>query len=244
MSNPIMNFNEKRAEQEIVVNADSIMSINGTIHILAILGLMVLFSGWFVFNKFLLGYTDIAYMLTSVGAIAGFITALIICFARTTFLIPVYAVLEGFFVGGISAIFESSYPGIVVQAVAGTFASLFSMLLLYKAGIIKCSDKFRSVIFISTASIAVLYLVNFIGHFFNLSIPFISSSSNFGILFSVIVVIIASLNFIIDFDFIETGVQRMFPKKYEWFGAFGLLVTIVWLYVEILRLLAKLNSRD
>ena len=106
------------------------------------------------------------------------------------------------------------------------------------------SEKFRSVIFISTASIAVVYLVNFIGHFFGYAVPVINSSSNAGILVSLVIVAIAALNLIIDFDFVEKGAQRMYPKKYEWYGAFGLMVTLVWLYVEILRLLAKVNSRD
>lgn len=107
----------------------------------------------------------------------------------------------------------------------------------------QCTDKFRSVIFIATCSIAVLYLINFIGHFFHYAVPVINSSSNFGIAFSIIVVIIAALNLIIDFDFIERGARNMLPKDMEWYGAFGLMVTIVWLYLEILRLLAKLQDR-
>lgn len=143
----------------------------------------------------------------------------------------------------LAVFFEASYPGIVSQAVAGTFAALFSMLILYRAKLIQCTDKFRSVIFIATCSIAVLYLINFIGHFFHYAVPVINSSSNFGIAFSIIVVIIAALNLIIDFDFIERGARNMLPKDMEWYGAFGLMVTIVWLYLEILRLLAKLQDR-
>ena len=118
------------------------------------------------------------------------------------------------------------------------------MLILYRLGLISYTDKLRSVLFIATASIAMIYLVDFIGHFFNYAVPIINTATNGGIIFSVVVVIIAALNLIIDFNFIEEGAMKMYPKKYEWFGAFGLLITIVWLYIEILRLLAKVSSRD
>ena len=244
MANPIMKIEERNAEQERILNQGEIMTVNGALQITAFMGLLLVFAASFVWQKFAVGHTDFAMMLMSIGGIAGFITALIIAFARVTVLVPVYAVCEGLLLGGLSAMYESSYPGIVAQALAGTFAALFSMLILYRAGLIKCTDKFRSVIFISTASIAVIYIVNFIGSFFGYAVPIINSATNAGIAVSVVVVIIAALNLIIDFDFIEQGAQRMYPKKYEWYGAFGLMVTLVWLYVEILRLLAKVNSRD
>lgn len=244
MANPIMKMEERNAEQEKVINQNEVMTVNGALQITGFMGLLLMMAAAFVWQKFAVGQTDFAMMLMSGGAIVGFITALIVAFARTTVLIPVYAICEGLFLGGISATFESSYPGIVSQALAGTLAALFSMLILYKSGLIKCSDKFRSVIFISTASIAAIYLVDFIGNFFGYAVPVINSATNGGIIFSVVVVVIAALNLIIDFDFIEQGALRMYPKKYEWFGAFGLLITLVWLYVEILRLLAKVNSRD
>ena len=244
MANPIMKLEEQRAEQERVLHQGEIMTINGTLQITAFMGIIMVLAAGFVWQKFAVGHTDLAMMLTSIGGIVGFITALIVAFTRVIQLIPVYAVCEGLLLGGLSAIFESSYPGIVAQAIAGTFAAFFSMLILYRANLIKCSDKFRSVIFISTLSIAGIYLIDFIGHFFGYAVPIINSATNAGIIFSVIVVAIAALNLIIDFDFIERGEKGMYPKKYEWFGAFGLLTTLVWLYVEILRLLAKVNSRD
>lgn len=244
MANPIMKLEENRAEQERVLNPNDIMTINGSIEKIGILGLILVMAAAFVWSRYTLGYTDLANMLTFGGLLVGFILALIISFARTIYLIPVYAIAEGLFIGGISAIFENSYPGIVIQATTGTLAALFSMLILYRMGIISCTDKFKSVIFISTGSIAVIYLANFIGSFFGYAIPAINTASNLGILFSIAVVIIASLNLIIDFDFIESGVERMYPKQYEWFGAFGLMVTLVWLYIEILKLVAKLRSRD
>lgn len=240
MSNPILNDNF--VEQERVLQGEP-MTVNGTIQITAFLGLLLVAAAAFTWSRFSVGYTDMAIMLTGIGAIVGFIVGLIISFARVKFLVPVYAVCEGLFLGGISASFEASYPGIVSQAVAGTFAALFAMLILYRMNIIKCNDKFRSVIFISTLSIAAVYLINFIGSFFNLHVPLINSNSNAGLAISAVICVIAALNLIIDFDFIERGAQRMLPKDYEWFGAFGLMVTIVWLYLEILRLLAKFQDR-
>ena len=158
-------------------------------------------------------------------------------------LTPLYAVCEGFFVGGISAMFEAAYSGIVFQAVAATFAAVISMLALYRVGLIKATEKFRSVILISTMSIAVIYLIQIIASFFGRGIPQIFTSSNLGILFSLFVVAIAALNLILDFDFIERGSEAMLEKQYEWYGAFGLMVTVVWLYIELLKLLAKLNDR-
>lgn len=244
MSNPGFRlFDPNNQTQEHVLQGEP-MTVNGTIQVTAFMGLILLACAGLVWSKVFAGYTDIANMLTVGGALVGFILAMIISFKRVKFLVPVYAAAEGLFLGGISAYFESMFPGIVMQAVAGTFAALFSMLILYRIGLIKCTDKFRSVIFISTASVAVIYLVNFIGHFFGYSVPLINTSSTFGIIFSLVVVAIAALNLIVDFDFIERGQQMMLSKDYEWFGAFGLMVTLAWLYVEILKLLAKLNSRD
>ena len=240
MANPILNDNF--VEQERVLQGEP-MTVNGTIQVAAFLGVILVAAAAFVWSRFTSGYTDLALMLTGGGVIVGFILALIISFTKNKNLVPIYAACEGMALGGISATFEASYPGIVTQAVAGTFAALFSMLILYKYNIIKCTDKFRSVIFITTASIAVVYIVNFIGGFFGLHVPLINSSSSLGILVSIAICAIAALNLIIDFDFIERGASMMLPKDMEWYGAFGLMVTIVWLYLEILRLLAKLSNR-
>ncbi len=240
MANPILN--DKFVEQERVLQGEP-MTINGTIQITAFLGIILIAAAAFVWSRFTLGYTDIAMMLTSVGGIAAFIIGLIVAFTRIKYLIPIYAAAEGLLLGGVSSMFEASYPGIVAQAVAGTFAALFSMLILYRANLIRCTDKFRSVIFTATASIAVIYIVNFIGSFFHFAVPFINTSSVIGIGFSVVVVVVASLNLIVDFDFIERGARNFLPKDMEWYGAFGLMVTLVWLYLEILKLLAKLQDR-
>ena len=240
MANPILN--DKFTEQERVLDSAP-MTVNGTIQITAFLGLLVIAGAAFTWTRMTAGYTDLAMMLTAGGGIVAFILGLIVSFTRNKYLVPVYAVSEGLFLGGISATFETSYPGIVSQAVAGTFAALFSMLILYRANVIRCTDKFRSVIFISTLSIAGIYLINFIGSFFHMQVPLINSSSTMGLAVSAVICVIAALNLIIDFDFIERGAQNYLPKDFEWFGAFGLMVTLVWLYLEILRLLAKLQDR-
>ena len=240
MANPILN--DKFTEQERVLDSAP-MTVDGTIQITAFLGLLVIAGAAFTWTRMTAGYTDIAMMLTAGGGIVAFILGLIVSFTRNKYLVPVYAVSEGLFLGGISATFEASYPGIVSQAVAGTFAALFSMLILYRANVIRCTDKFRSVIFISTLSIAGIYLINFIGSFFHMQVPLINSSSTLGLAVSAVVCVIAALNLIIDFDFIERGAQNYLPKDFEWFGAFGLMVTLVWLYLEILRLLAKFQDR-
>ena len=240
MSNPILN--DKFTEQERVLQGEP-MTVNGTLQIAGFLTVLLIAAAAFTWSRFALGYVDLATMLTFGGLIVGFVLALIIAFTRTKLLVPVYAVCEGLFLGGISATMEASYPGIVSQAVLGTFAALISMLVLFRTGLIRCTDKFRSVIFVATASVAVIYLVDFIGHFFGRAVPLINTSSEFGIAFSVIVVLIAAFNLIVDFEFIERGAQNFLPKDYEWYGAFGLMVTVVWLYVEILRLLAKMKDR-
>ena len=240
MANPILN--DKFTEQERVLDSAP-MTVDGTIQITAFLGLLVIAGAAFTWTRMTAGYTDLAMMLTAGGGIVAFILGLIVSFTRNKYLVPVYAVSEGSFLGGISATFEASYPGIVSQAVAGTFAALFSMLILYRANVIRCTDKFRSVIFISTLSIAGIYLINFIGSFFHMQVPLINSSSTLGLAVSAVVCVIAALNLIIDFDFIERGAQNYLPKDFEWFGAFGLMVTLVWLYLEILRLLAKFQDR-
>ena len=241
MSNPILNDNRFNEQERILEGMP--MTINGTIQITAFLGLLLICAASFVWSRISAGYTDMGMMLTGGGFIVGFILALIISFTRNKILIPIYAVCEGCALGGLSAILEAQFPGIVIQAVAGTFAALFTMLALYKMRLIQVTDKFRSVIFISTASIAAVYLVDIIGSFFGLHVPLINSSSAGGIAITLLIVVIAALNLILDFEFIEKGEQMMLPKDFEWYGAFGLMVTLVWLYVEILRLLSKINRR-
>jgi uncharacterized YccA/Bax inhibitor family protein len=175
--------------------------------------------------------------------IGGFITAMITIFRPTSSPItaPIYAVLEGMFLGGISAFFEGMYPGIAIQAVSLTLAVLGVMLFLYKARIIKVTEKLRGGIIAATGAIAVVYLVSWVLSMFNIYLPMIHSSGLMGIGFSLFVVGLAAFNLLLDFDFIEKGARNGAPKYMEWFSAFGLMMTLIWLYLEILRLLSKLN---
>jgi len=180
------------------------------------------------------------------GFIGGFIVALITIFKKTLAPIttPIYALLEGVALGGLSAWFESIYPGIVVQAVTLTFGVLFALLFAYRSGLIKVTKNFRLGVVAATGGIALVYLISWLMNMFTgAGIGMIHESGIMGIGFSLFVVVIAALNLVLDFDFIETGAEQGAPKYMEWYGAFGLIVTLVWLYIEILRLLSKLRSR-
>lgn len=243
MSNPVFS-NRAMAENERILSGEP-MTINGAINKTFVLFLLLLATSVYEFSLFAQGYTDKAMSLVMAGFVGTIIAFILILFARKTIKVmaPIYAICEGLILGGISAIMEANYPGIVVQAVGSTFMAFFVMLALYKAGIIKCTEKFRSVLMISMFSILGIYLVQFIGSFFNMSIPGLFTSSLVGIGFSAVVCVIAALNFIIDFKVIEDGAAQMADKSFEWYGAWGLMVTFVWLYIEILNLLAKLRDR-
>jgi uncharacterized YccA/Bax inhibitor family protein len=153
-------------------------------------------------------------------------------------------VLEGLFLGGISAFFEARYPGIVIQAVALTFAILFALLFAYKSRIIKPTQNFRLGVFAATGGVMMLYIVSFLLNLFGVPVGYLHDNSPLSIGISVVIVIIASLNLVLDFDFIEQGAGTNAPKYMEWYAAFGLMVTLIWLYIEILHLLSKFASRD
>ena len=178
------------------------------------------------------------------GAIGGFIVAIVTIFKKNwaPITVPIYAILEGLFLGGISQIFEKQFPGIVTQAIILTLGILGALLIAYKTKLIKPTENFKLGVSAATGGIFLVYLINFIMGFFGSSIPMIHESGLMGIGFSIFVVIIAALNLVLDFDFIEQGVELGAPKYMEWYGAFGLMVTLIWLYLEILRLLAKLQS--
>lgn len=177
--------------------------------------------------------------------IAGFILAMVIIFKKETarFIAPVYALTQGIFLGTLSAYFESYYPGIVIQAVALTMGTLLCLLFAYKTKLIKVSEKFRLGVVVATGAIALIYFISIIASFFGKSVPVIHQAGFLGIAFSLFVVVIAALNLVLDFDFIERGVESGAPKYLEWYAAFSLMVTLIWLYLEMLRLLAKLRSR-
>lgn len=181
-----------------------------------------------------------------VGSLGGLVLALVTIFKPTASPIttPIYAAFEGIFLGALSAMFEYMYPGIAMQAVLVTFSILFGMLALYRLGLVRATEKFRMAVVSATLAIVLVYLATIVLRFFGMEIPYIHGTGMVGIGFSIFVVVIASLNFILDFDFIERGSEAGLPRYMEWYGAFGLLVTLVWLYIEILRLLSKLRSRN
>ena len=242
--NPALSDTTFRSEGRAVGES---MTLQGTVNKTGILlGILVL-TAVYTWNLFFQTGNPAAVMPIAIGgAIGGFILALITIFKKawSPYTAPIYAALEGLFLGGISAIFEYQYPGIVIQATGLTLGTLASLLVLYKLGIIKPTENFRLMIVSATMGIAVLYLISMIMNMFGSSgIGFIHSNGLFGIGFSLFVVAIAALNLVLDFDFIEQGSELGAPKYMEWFGAFSLMVTLIWLYLEMLRLLAKLRSR-
>ena len=227
-------FREKTFENSLVLNQSEVMTERGTLNKFLLLCFVVISSAFLIW----------------IGALGGFVVALVTIFKPVwaSFTAPVYALLEGVFVGGISAFYSHAFervaPGIVMQSVGLTFGTVLAMFVLYRTGVIKVTERFRSIIYTATMGIAIFYLLAMGLHLFHVDIPFLHEGSMMGIIFSLVVVGIAAMRLLLDFDNIETGVKMGAPKYMEWYGAFGLVVTIVWLYLEILRLLSKLNSRN
>ena len=225
------------------------MTLNGTINKTGILLLLTVLTAAFSWNQALgpdgLPAPGFAVYMWG-GAIGGLVLALITVFKKTWSPVtaPLYALVEGFFLGAISAVYNAQFGGIVMQAVMLTFGILFALLFAYRSGLIKATENFKLGVVAATGGIALVYLASIALGFFGIKIPLIHESGLIGIGFSLFVVVIASLNLVLDFDFIEIGVEQGAPKYMEWYGAFGLMVTLVWLYLELLRLLSKLQSRD
>jgi len=213
-----------------------VMTLDGTVNKTGILLTLCVGGAYF-------GWNSPGLVIPSI--LIGLVIAIFTIFRpkNSPYTAPAYAAIEGIALGGITMIFETQYPGIGIQAIGLTFGILASLLFCYKSGIIKPTENFRLMIFAGTMGIFILYLVSFIMSFFGNSIGFIHSNGLFGIGFSLFVVAIASLNLVLDFDFIEEGAEKGMPKYLEWYGAFSLMVTLIWLYLEILRLLAKIRSR-
>lgn len=225
------------------VTADDVMTIEGTVNKTAISLVILLAAATWTWNM-RLGDPRVGIWMMA-GVIGGFATAMVTIFRKTwaPYTTPAYAAFEGLALGGISAVFESRYPGIASQAVFLTFGTLGALLLAYRSGWIRPTENFKLGITAATGGIALVYLVGFVISLFGARIPLIHGSGTVGILFSMLVVTVAALNLVLDFDFIEEAAERGAPKYLEWYGAFGLLVTLVWLYLEMLRLLAKLQER-
>jgi uncharacterized YccA/Bax inhibitor family protein len=225
---------------------DQAMTIEGTINRTGILLVCVLATAFFTWSQFFASRNPAVVMpYILIGALGGFIMAMVTIFKKewSGVTAPIYGLLEGLFLGGISATLELRYPGIAIQAVALTFGTCFCLLLAYRSGLIRATEKFTLGIVAATGAIALIYLVSMVIGFFGIQIPYIFGNGPIGILFSVAVVVIAALNLILDFNFIEQGARQGAPKYMEWYAAFGLMVTLIWLYIEILRLLTKLRDR-
>lgn len=251
-SNPV--FGKNIFSQSATNTSEGVMTINGTINKTGLMLLIVVFAATFTWRKFF-GAIDPAnpgvlpsgiMVWTMVGAIGGFITALITTFSprRAAMTAPIYAVFEGLFLGAISAMFEARFPGLVMRAVSLTFGVFLIMLLLFRSGAIQVTNKFRTIILAATGGIALVYFVSFIAGMFGANLGFMYGNGMVGIGFSLVVVAIAALNLVLDFDMIVKGANARAPQYMEWYGAFGLMVTLIWLYLEILRLLSKFASRD
>lgn len=243
---------QKMFDKSASIQADmqGVMSVRGTINKFGFLTLMIIAGAAYNWHIFQEGKPDTVMALLMVGAIGGLIFGLIISFKPNWagYLSPIYALLEGLFIGGISALmnkaFEKTNPGLVMQAVGLTFGVAIAMFLLYNFRVIKATEKFKSVIIASTLGIGIFYLITMVLNLFGVNVGFAYDSSLLSIGISLFIVAIAALNLILDFDMIEQGAERGAPKFMEWYGAFGLMVTLVWLYLEILRLLSKLSNRN
>ena len=233
------NASSEVVHEATVIGVNETMTVSGTINKSFLMLLLLIASAaitWTMENPLVFAIG---------GAIVGFILVLIATFRPQSsgFLAPGYAIFEGLFIGGVSTIFEMRYPGIVIQAVGCTFVTFMVCFGLYKYEIVKVNDKFRSVVVAATLAIATYYLFSWLLSMFTSFQPVHYGNSMISIGISAIVIVIAALNLFLDFDQIEKGAQEKMPKYMEWYGAMGLMITLVWLYIEFLRLLSKLSSR-
>ncbi|MDE0298930.1 MAG: Bax inhibitor-1/YccA family protein [Candidatus Poribacteria bacterium] len=242
-ANPALNENTFTRLERTYADSD-VMSIQGTVNKIGMLLVLTIASATWTWT--LAGSeSELVFPLLTVGIIGGVIFGLATGFKPTWAPVtaPIYCLLKGLFLGGISAIFEAWRPGIVFPAVCLTFGTLACMLIAYRTGLIKATENFKLGVAAATGGIFLVYLVTFLLGLFGIGqLDFIHGSGLLGIGFSLFVVVIAALNLVLDFDFIENGAARGAPKFMEWYAAFGLMVTLIWLYIEILRLLAKLAA--
>ena len=242
-ANPALNANTFE-----VASADSsseAMSLQGTVNKASFLLLLLVAASCWTWIQAGLNPAAVGQWIW-ISLLVGFIVGLVTVFKKewAPVTAPVYAIAEGLVLGGISAFFEKQYPGIVIQAVALTFGTLAALLFAYTSRLISVTENFKLGVVAATGGICILYLIDLVMMFFGHRIPMIHESGLLGIGFSIFVVIIAALNLVLDFDFIEKGSQTNQPKYMEWYAGFGLIVTLVWLYLEILRLLSKIRRRD
>jgi uncharacterized YccA/Bax inhibitor family protein len=245
-SNPAFGFNAFQPQYGGAIDASARMTLRGTVNKTGILLLCAAATAswtWYLFTES--HDMSAAGPLMMLGVVGGLIFSLATIFKKNWAPVtaPLYALCEGLFLGGISAVFELRYPGIAFQAICLTFGTLLALLLAYSSGLIRATAKFQIGVMAATGGIALFYLFQMVMGFFHVQFLTINGSGPIGIGFSVIVVIIAALNLVLDFAFIEQGANAGAPKYMEWYGGFAIMVTLVWLYLEILRLLMKLNER-
>jgi len=241
-SNPALN--DKAFQGEHAAFGDA-MTLQGTVNKTGVLLICAVGTAAWTWNLFLHSPQSVLPLMW-LGLIGGLVFAMVTIFKKTWAPVtaPIYALLEGLVLGSISAIFEVRFHGIAIQAVSLTFGTLIVLLLAYRSALIPVTQKFRLGVVAATGGVMVFYLVQMVLGFFGVHFSSVNNSSPLGIGFSLVVVVIASLNLVLDFDFIESGVRMGAPKYMEWYAAFGLMVTLIWLYLEILRLLSKLRSRN
>jgi uncharacterized YccA/Bax inhibitor family protein len=249
-SNPALGqntFSNLAAQPGSLIDVQDRMTLNGTVNKTGLLLLCSIATAAWTWHMFLpdRDITNVAPLMM-LGLIGGFIVAMVTTFKKqwSPVTAPIYALLEGLVLGGLSAMLELRYPGIAIQAVSLTFGTLFVLLIAYRSGWIQVTQKFRLGVIAATGGIFVFYMLEMILGFFGVQFMSVNGNGVIGIGFSLIVVAIAALNLVLDFDFIEQGVQYGAPRYMEWYGAFGIMVTLVWLYLEILRLLSKMRSRN
>ena len=224
---------------------EAAMTLQGTATKSMLLLLLTVFAASFTWRAVASGNVTILMPAALIGGLGGFIVAMITIFKPNVspYTAPIYAVLEGLLLGAISSLYNARWAGLPLQAVGLTFGVFMAMLIVYRLGLVRATEKFRLGVVAATGGIAIMYLLSFVLGFFGVQMNFLRDSSPLSIGISVVIVVVAALNLVLDFDFIERGAASGAPKYMEWFGAFGLLVTLVWLYMEILRLLAKMQDR-
>lgn len=241
-SNPALSANTFRVAQ---AGMGESMTISGAVNKTGILLICAVLTSAWSWNRFTV-VPEQAGLPLMIGLIGGLIVAVATVFKKewSPVTAPLYALLEGLVLGSVSAMYEAQFHGIAIQAVGLTFGTLVALLLAYRAGVIRATENFKLGVVAATGGIAIFYLAQFVLGFFGIHFSTINGSGAIGIGFSVVVVIVAALNLVLDFDFIENGARAGAPKYMEWYAAFGLMVTLVWLYLEILRLLSKINRRN
>jgi uncharacterized YccA/Bax inhibitor family protein len=222
-----------------------VMTINGTINKVGLMLLLVIAAAAYTWNRVTASAPGNMGIYAIGGAIGGFITAIITVFRPRSSPVtgPIYAILEGLFLGSITAVINKAYPGVAFQAVLLTIGTLFTMLFLYRSKRIRATPRFRRGVFMATGAVFFAYLVSWIMSLLGVPVGYMNSGGTVGIIINLVIIVIAALNLIMDFDFIERGAGMGAPKFMEWYGAFGLMVTLIWLYIEFLRLLARFGNR-